>query len=127
MKKVLKLVTMFILSFSVLLAFTSCDKGPDFPYKDMIERPSDIPPLADLQYVKYPEKPADVTVGQGQGMPTVGTASTESKNYKIEQVDGKITVKFNEVERWEYIYLPECGDISVKSQNAFLLARKAAL
>ena len=106
MKRVLKLITMFVLSLTAVLAFTSCEEGPDFPYKDMIERPSDIPPLNYLDYVKYPEKPADVKVGQGEGMPTVGTATTESTNYKIQQADGKITIKFNEVERWEYIYLP---------------------
>ena len=106
MKRVLKLISMFVLSLTVVLAFTSCDKGPDFPYNDMIERPSDIPPLADLDYVKFPEKPADVTVGQGSGMPTIGNATTESEDYKLTQADGKITVKFNDVANWNYIYLP---------------------
>lgn len=106
MKRVLKLITMFILCFSVALVFVSCDKGPDFPYKDMIERPSDIPPLADLEYVKYPGKPENLSVGQGSGMPTIGTPTTTSENYKIEQADGKITIKFNEVGKWDYVYLP---------------------
>ena len=106
MKRVLKLISMFVLSLTALVAFASCDKGPDFPYKDMIERPSDIPPLAELNYVKFPEKPANIAAGQGQGMPTVGTPSTTSEDYKLTQADGKITVKFNEVARWDYIYLP---------------------
>lgn len=105
MKRLLKLMTMLTLCLSVLLVFTACNKY-EFPYLDMIERPADIPPLADLEYVKYPEKPADITVGQGQGMPVVGNVTTTSENYKIEQANGKITIKFNEVAKWDYIYIP---------------------
>ena len=105
MKRVIKLFSMLTLCFSLLVVFTSCKKY-EFPYLDMMERPSDIPPLADLEYVKYPEKPADITVGQGQGMPSIGTATTTSENYKIEQADGKITIKFNEVSNWDYVYIP---------------------
>ena len=109
MKRVLKLFSMLTLCFSLLVVFTACDKY-EFPYLDMIERPSDIPPLAELEYVKYPEKPANLTVGQGQGMPNIGTPSTTSENYKIEQADGKITVKFTEVGKWDYVYIPLGGN-----------------
>ena len=106
MKRVLKLITMFIICFSVALVFASCKTGPDFPYNDMVETPTDIPPLLDKDYVKYPEKPADLPTTQGQGVPTVGQATTASEFYKIEQANGKITIKFNEIKEWDYVYIP---------------------
>ena len=84
------------------------EQNPDynFPYDDMIERPSDIPPLADLEYVSYPEKPTNMSAGQGSGMPLVGTPTTNSEYYKITEEEGKITVKFYEVGRWDYVFIP---------------------
>ena len=106
MKNIKKLLS-FILILSFAFVLFSCDGNESkFPFADMIERPSDIPPLADLDYVKYPEKPANMSAGQGSGMPTIGTATTDSEYYKIEQNDGKITIRFNEVGKWDYIYLP---------------------
>ena len=107
MKKCLKIVSLIVAIFSIVLTLVSCgEEDHNFPFNDMIERPDDIPPLSYLEYVKYPDKPQDLTVGQGTGKPTVGTATTESEYYKISQEDGKITVRFYEVENWSYIYLP---------------------
>lgn len=126
MKKLFLKFTMLILSFSIILTFAACKvvtetPAPDFPYADMIERPSDIPPLSYRNYVKYPEKPADINIGQGSGMPTVGTVSTTSEYYKVEQADGKITVKFNEVSDWDYIYIP-INNFNKEYQNIKLTA-----
>lgn len=105
MKKYLKRIMLFIISFSVLFVLLGCGEK-ETGFKDTIERPNDIPPLADLDYAEYPAKPEGITAGQGSGMPTVGSATTDSEYYKITEADGKITVKFNEVGRWDYIYLP---------------------
>ena len=131
MKKLIKNITLFILTISALCCLVACNEEGEpqeeapvtqepaatpeatpnkptgqFPYDDMIERPEDIPPLADLEYVSYPAKPEDLEPGQGEGMPTIGTASTESEFYKIEQTEEKITIRFYEVGKWDYIYLP---------------------
>ena len=115
MKNYFKKITLFILSFAVLFALISCGSEeesatvtPDdgFEFGDMIETPADIPPLADLNYAEYPAKPEGVTAGQGQGLPYIGTATTDSEYYQLEQADGKITVSFYEVEKWDYIYIP---------------------
>ena len=113
MKNLFKKVIMFILCFAGVVALVACDKTPteeapagNFPYDDMIERPEDIPPLAELDYVKYPAKPEGLTLGQGSGMPTVGTATVESEYYQVTQNEESISIKFYEVGRWDYVYLP---------------------
>lgn len=126
MKKYFLKIIMLILSFSIILTFAACKvvtgtPAPDFPYKDMIERPSDIPPLSYKNYVKYPEKPANMSAGQGSGMPTIGTVSTTSEYYKVEQANGKITVKFNEVADWDYIIIP-INNFNKEYQNIKLTA-----
>ena len=121
MKKHIKIISLFIAIFSIMLALVSCDKN-DFPFKDMIERPSDIPPLAELDYVKYPDKPQNMSAGQGSGMPTYGDATTDSEYYKIEQKDGKITVKFYEVGKWDYVYLP-ISNFNKEYQNIKITAK----
>ena len=107
MKKHLKLISLFVAILSIMFVLVSCgEEQHNFPFNDMIERPSDIPPLGDLDYVQYPGKPQNMSAGQGTGMPSYGTATTDSEYYKLEQQDGKITVKFHEVGKWDYIYLP---------------------
>ena len=109
MKKYFKVIMLSFAIFTTLFALTSCDNGSGNVlegYKDVIERPTDIPPLADLEYVKYPGKPDNIIVGQGSGMPQIGTATTESEYYRISQADNKITIRYNEVGKWDYIYLP---------------------
>lgn len=113
MKKYFKKITMFILSFAVIFTLFSCGGDeeaatPDdgFEFGDMIETPNDIPPLADLNYAEYPKKPEGITAGQGSGLPRVGQAYTDSEYYQLSQADGKITVSFYEVDKWDYIYIP---------------------
>lgn len=106
MKNYFKKIMIFILCFASLFTLVACnDETEQTGFKDTIARPDDIPPLAELEYVKYPEKPKDAP-SKGEGMPQVGTATTDSEYYKINQADGKITVTFNEVGKWDYIYLP---------------------
>ena len=120
MKNKFKRLTLFILTFSVLLVLAACngnnqntptggnEQNPpanNGQYSDVIETPTDIPPLSYLEYVKYPEKP-NMEAGQGSGMPTIGTATTDSEYYKIAQEGEKITVTFHGADRWDYIFLP---------------------
>ena len=115
MKNYFKKIAMFVLSFSILLVFTACDPSSsdgsddgyvdDGIYSDTIERPTDIPPLTELEYAKYPEKP-DMEPGQGSGMPYTGEATTTSKGYKISTEEGKTVITFKDVERWDYVFIP---------------------
>ena len=115
MKNYFKKIAMFVLSFSILLVFTACDPSSsdgsddgyvdDGIYSDTIERPTDIPPLTELEYAKYPEKP-DMEPGQGSGMPYTGEATTASKGYKISTEEGKTVITFKDVERWDYVFIP---------------------
>ena len=103
----MKKIAMLILCFVSLFALVACnDSSSESGYKDTIETPNDLPPLADLEYVQYPEKPSGISAGQGSGMPTIGEATTTSEHYKINQADGKITITFNEVGKWDYVYIP---------------------
>lgn len=113
---------LFTLLLSLLLILVSCGNKSKFPYSDMIERPSDIPPLSDLSFIEYPGKPENVSQGQGSGMPLYGTATTESEYYKIEQNEEKITIRFNEVENWDYIYLP-ISNFNKEYQNIKITAK----
>ena len=109
MKNYIKNLLLLIVCLFAVVTVVACNDnegGPDFPYDDMIERPNDIPPLADLEYVSYPEKPTNISAGQGSGMPIVGIPTTDSEHYKITEEEGKITVKFYEVGRWDYIFIP---------------------
>ena len=97
MKNYIKNLLLLIVCLFAVVTVVACNDnegGPDFPYDDMIERPNDIPPLADLEYVSYPEKPTNISAGQGSGMPIVGIPTTDSEHYKITEEEGKITVKF---------------------------------
>lgn len=120
MKNTFNKITLFLLSIAVLFTLAACDDSSDSDddnnndntyvddgiYSDTIERPTDIPPLTDLEYAKYPEKPKGMQAGQGSGMPIVGTATTESKGYKITTEEGKTTITFKDIERWDYVFLP---------------------
>lgn len=101
--KKLTLLVLFLMSALLLLA---CDKTSSKGYKDVIERPEDIPPLEELNYVKYPSKPENFVPSTEEGVPTIGTASTTSEYYKITQDENQISVKFHEVKNWDYVYLP---------------------
>lgn len=125
MKNIFKKISLFILSFAVVFALVACgeenEKEPtnpeeeqpktevvnpgDIEFTDVIERPEDIPPLADLEYVKYPSKP-EVAPEKGTGVPLVGEATTDSEYYRLTQEDDRITVSFYEVNRWDYVYIP---------------------
>lgn len=108
MNNYFKKLVMFMLCFIFIFTLAACtnENVDDSGYKDTIERPTDIPPLAELDYVKYPAKPTNLSAGQGSGMPQIGTATTESEDYTLSQADGKITVTYNEISNWDYIYLP---------------------
>ena len=124
MRKYIKLISslIVILGFMVLLVACTEEQQNNFPYNDMIERPTDIPPLAELEYIKYPEKPEGIVPGQLGDIPTVGKATTESEYYKIEEADGKITIRFHEVGRWDYIYLP-ISNFNKEYQNIKITAK----
>ena len=139
MKNYFKKIVMFVLSLSVLLVFTACELPSsnnndddtdnntnneyvdDGIYSDTIDRPTDIPPLTELEYAKYPEKP-DMEPGQGSGMPYVGEATTTSKGYSITTEEGKTVVTFKEVERWDYVFLP-ISNFNQEYQNIKITAK----
>ena len=119
MKNLFSKLTLFVLSLVALVALTACNNAQteeptneqnkgngEIVYTDVIETPDDIPTLEFLEYISYPTKPEGLTPGQGEGVPTVGTASTESTGYQITQENGVISVSFTEVENWDYIFLP---------------------
>lgn len=127
MKNLFNKLTLFFLGFVAIVAMASCDKptepsveptnGGNQPTKeveytgeieftDVIETPTDIPELDYLDYINYPAKPDSVVKGQVGDMPTIGTATTDSLYYKINQTDENITIKFKEVDRWDYVFLP---------------------
>ena len=122
MKNTYNKITLLLLCLAVLFTLTACqlpflggndiedgnnnDYVDDGIYSDTIERPTDIPPLTELEYAKYPEKPEGMQAGQCSGMPVVGEATTTSKGYSITTEEGKTTIKFNEVDRWDYVFLP---------------------
>ena len=68
-----------------------------------------MPPLGEVEKVTYPEKPTNISAGQGTGVPTIGTATTDSEKYSITQEDGVITITYTEVDKWDYVYLPING------------------
>lgn len=128
MKKPFRKITVLFLVFTILSVLTACSKteafgtsvGGDTVFTDAIERPTDIPVLEELDYIKYPEKPAEKPAAPN-GIPTVGQASTASEYYRIEEVDGATSIKFNEVERWDYVYLP-INNFSAEYQNIKITA-----
>lgn len=107
MKKVFRKISIFILSFAIVMLLAACDNGSgETIYTGTVDRPTDLPPISEATNVKYPEKPTNMSAGQGQGVPSVGAATTESEFYNISQENGKITITYTEVGRWDYIFLP---------------------
>ncbi len=107
MRKVFKKISIFILSLAIVLLLAACEgEAGKTIYTNTTDRPEDLPPLAEVENIKYPERPTNISAGQGTGVPTIGEASTNSEYYQIEQKDGTITVTYREVGKWDYIYLP---------------------
>ena len=109
MKNLFSKITLFFLSFVAIFAMASCNEtvepsveptngGNEYTgeveFTDVIETPTDIPELDYLEYINYPAKPDSVEKGQVGDMPTIGTATTDSLYYKINQTDENITIKF---------------------------------
>ena len=106
MKKMIRKISIFILSFAIVVLLAACNKEGETIITGTIDRPNDLPPLGEVLNVKYPEKPSGMTAGQGSGVPTIGTATSDSEYYSLSQENGQITVSYSEVERWDYVYLP---------------------
>ena len=118
MKNYFKKITLFILSFTLVFVLASCGQEEqqeeqvpagdgEIEFTDVVERPDDIPPLADLEYAVYPSKPEGLIAGQPSGVvPTYGDMTTPGSSYKINHEEGKITITYNEVSKWDYVFLP---------------------
>ena len=123
MKINFKKLLSFVLTLVVLFTLVACGETGEVEtvLKDIIETPNDIPSLDTLEYVQYPDKPASVNSGELGDMPYIGNATTYGQSYKIEQEDSHITVKFNEVDRWEYVLIP-INDFNEEYQNIKITA-----
>ena len=130
MKNLFNKITIIMLGFAVLFTLVACGETTEGEViiTDVIERPSDIPPLPELDNVSYPAKPEGV-FNKGDGIPTLGEAVSYG-DYEITQEDGVISASYYEIGKWDYIYIPIEGyneeypnmKITVNATNVFKVA-----
>lgn len=113
MKNIFNKITLFIIGVVVLFGLTACNteqtgtpNNGNIEFTDVVPTPDDIPVLDNQEYINYPAKPLNKPTADTSLVPTIGEVYAESEYYKVTQEGNNISVKFKEVERWDYIYIP---------------------
>lgn len=95
----------FTLNILLLFLLVGCNED-NSGYKDVIDRPTDIPTLVENNFAVYPEKPSSIAKVDNTKSP-IALDAVASKNSTYNITKGETTlIEYQEIDNWSYVYIP---------------------